>query len=89
MEIPKDLRTDIYLYCKANNIMDYDTFMIKCMRQGFTIEKFGVAPQIGDKKVETISVEPVVESISEPKIEEVKVPEKKKNQKPNTNIYGE
>jgi len=89
MEIPKDLRTEIYLYCKANNITDYDAFMIKCMRQGFTIEKFGVAPQINVKKVEEISVEPIVESSSEPKTEVIKTPEKKKNQKPNTNIYGE
>jgi hypothetical protein len=46
MEIPKQLNSEIQLYCKANKIEDVDLFIIKMIKQGFTIEKYGSEPVI-------------------------------------------
>jgi hypothetical protein len=99
MNLPKDLKSDIDLYCKLNNIKDYDKFIIKCIRQGFTIEKFGSAPPFKEKKVEvTIKIdEPIISTDkveknnmllntnSEPHTDLI---EKKKN-KNKRDLYGE
>ena len=68
MDIPKELRNDIYLYCNTNKITDYDGFILKCIRQGFTVEKYGSAPAFKEKIVEKIvevPVEKIVEKIIE------------------------
>ncbi len=44
MEIPKQLKDDIWDYCRANNITNIDEFTVKLIRQGFTVEKFGATP---------------------------------------------
>jgi hypothetical protein len=49
MEIPKQLKDDIWDYCRANNITNIDEFIVKLIRQGFTIEKFGATPIIPGK----------------------------------------
>lgn len=60
MDIPKELIDDIHLYCNTNNITEYNTFIIKCLRQGFTVEKYGSAPAFKEKIVEKI-VEKIIE----------------------------
>ncbi len=67
MEIPKSLKEDVILYCRANNISNIDAFMLKLLKQGFTSEKFGATPitnTVKEKIVEVI-VEKVVEKIVE------------------------
>ena len=67
MEIPKELRNEIYMYCNTNKITDYDAFILKCIKQGFTVEKYGAAPAFKEKIVEKIvevEVEKVVERLS-------------------------
>lgn len=49
MEIPKQLKDDIWDYCRANNITNIDEFIVRLIRQGFTIEKFGATPIISGK----------------------------------------
>ena len=44
MEIPSKLQKEINEYCKANNIDDVNTFMLKILIQGFNIEKYGLKP---------------------------------------------
>lgn len=44
MEIPKILEKEILTYCSVNNITDTDGFIIKLIRQSFTIEKYGSVP---------------------------------------------
>jgi Inner membrane complex protein len=68
MDIPKELRNDIYMYCNTNKITDYDAFILKCIKQGFTVEKYGSAPAFKEKIVEKIvevPVEKIVEKIVE------------------------
>jgi hypothetical protein len=69
MEISKELKDEIWDYCRVNNITNIDAFTMKILKQGFTVEKFGATPQTIEKIVE---VEKVVEKIVE-KIVEVKV----------------
>lgn len=64
MTIPKQLNDEIWDYCRANNITSIDDFMLKCLRQGFTVEKYGAAPSAPEKiieKVVEVPVEKVVE----------------------------
>ncbi len=55
MEIPKNLKDEIWDYCRINNISNIDEFTLKLIKQGFTIEKFGSTP------VATNVIEKVVE----------------------------
>ena len=74
MEIPKNLKDEIWDYCRANDISNIDEFTIKLIRQGFTAEKFGSSPipQPKDRVIEKIvevPVEKVVEVIKEITVE--------------------
>ena len=60
MEVNKELNDEIWNYCRANNITNIDEFMLKCLKQGFTAEKFGATPTIKEKIVEK-EVEKIVE----------------------------
>jgi len=44
MQIPKDLKDEIWKYCFSNDITDVEGFMLKIFRQGFTSEKYGSTP---------------------------------------------
>lgn len=54
MTLPTSLNNDIWEYCRANAITNIDEFIIKLVKQGFTIEKFGATPQPNEKIVEKI-----------------------------------
>lgn len=61
MEIPKELKNEIFDYCRLNDITNIDNFMLKLMKQGFTIEKFGSTPvtKIEEKIIEKIVEVPI------------------------------
>ena len=61
----KNLKDEIWEYCRINNISNIDEFTIKLVRQGFTVEKFGATPS-------TKIVEKIVEVIKEVKVEVIK-----------------
>lgn len=44
MEIPKNLKDEIWEYCRLNDITDLNAFMLKSLQQGFNIEKYGTTP---------------------------------------------
>ena len=49
-----DIKTDIKNFCKANKIDDIDSFVDKCLLQGFNVIKYGLSPQdnfMADKKL--------------------------------------
>lgn len=70
MEIPKELNNEIWDYCRVNSIVAIDDFIIKLIKQGFTIEKFGATPQPREKVVEKI-VEKIIEVPVEKIIEKI------------------
>ncbi len=68
MELPKNLKDEIWDYCRINNIPNIDDFTLKLIQQGFTIEKYGATPEarVVEKIVEKIvevPVEKIVEKI--------------------------
>lgn len=85
MEIPNNLLKEINSYCKVNKINDVDKFIIKMLKQGFNIEKYGIEPN-----------KPITPEVPD-KIKEVKEPVEKKPRKtikkPEDNqkkdLYGE
>jgi hypothetical protein len=60
MEIPKKIKDEIWDYCRANSITNIDDFTVKLLKQGFTIEKFGATPTVGEVIKEKI-VEKIIE----------------------------
>ena len=56
MEIPKELKSDIDVYCRANKISNIDDFMLKLLKQGFSTEKYGATPST-TKVIEKIDLE--------------------------------
>ena len=63
MEIPYELNEEITEYCRFNDIDDIQKFIVKMVRQGYTVEKYGtspIVPQVIEKEVEKI-VEKIVE----------------------------
>jgi hypothetical protein len=72
MEIPKELNNEIWDYCRVNNITGIDDFIVKLIKQGFTVEKFGATPQSREKIIEKIvqkTIEVPVEKIIEKIVE--------------------
>lgn len=61
MEVNKELKDEIWDYCRANNITNIDEFMTKCLKQGFTATKFGSSPFEQKEKIVEKIVEVMVE----------------------------
>jgi chaperonin cofactor prefoldin len=74
MEIPKKLKDEIWEYCRLNDISNIDDFVIKMVRQGYTVEKFGSTP-LGNGEVteviKEVSVEKIIEKIIEVPVEKI------------------
>jgi hypothetical protein len=87
MELTKELKDDIWEYCRLNDITDLNAFMVRMLRQGYNIEKYGATPfkmskgkhEIIEKEiikevpVEVIrEVEKIIEIIKEVPVEVIK-----------------
>lgn len=86
------LKDEIDGYCKANKIKDVEKFIEKLIRQGFTIEKYGMTPDIiPTKKPEAVPTNQtnIIDQIAEIEKEAVKVKEEKIIKKQDTDLYGE
>lgn len=81
MEIPKDIKDEVWDYCRVNNITNVDQFILNCLKQGFAVEKYGtspIVPQVIEKEVEKIvekivevPVEKIVEKVVEVPVEKI------------------
>ena len=76
MKLPKDIKNEIWEYCKANNITNVDEFITSMLTRGFTAEKFGSVPW--EKPAKVKEVEKIVEKevIKEVPVEVIKEVEK-------------
>jgi len=76
MELPKEIKNEIWEYCKANNITNVDEFITSMVTRGFTAEKFGSVPW--EKPAQIKEVEKIVEKevIKEVPVEVIKEVEK-------------
>lgn len=73
MELPQDIKDEIWNYCRLNSITNMDQFIISMLKQGFNVEKYGtspIVPQVIEKEIEKI-VEKVVEVPVEKIVERV------------------
>ena len=68
MELPKELNNEIWDYCRVNNITSIDNFIVKLVKQGFTVEKFGATPATTNEKIVEKIVEIPVEKIVEKEV---------------------
>lgn len=64
INIPKQLMDEVWDYCRLNNIPNIEEFIVKMVRQGFTVEKYGATPV-------TKTVEKIVEKIIEVPVEKI------------------
>lgn len=78
MELPKQLKDEIWEYCRLNDISGVDDFIIKMVRQGFTSEKFGATPWDKPAEIKEVEVEKIVEKevIKEVPVEVIREVEK-------------
>jgi len=64
MTLSKELKDEIWEYCRVNDITAVDDFTLKLIKQGFTVEKFGATPV-------TRTIEKIVEKIVEVPVEKI------------------
>jgi len=78
MNLPKDLKDEIWEYCKVNDISGVDDFIISMVKQGFTSEKFGATPWDKPVEIKEVEVEKIIEKevIKEVPVEVIKEIEK-------------
>ena len=64
MELPKNIKDDIWDFCRLNNITDLDSFVLKLVQIGFNIEKYGNAPySVKPEVIEKIVEKEVIKEI--------------------------
>ena len=78
MELPKEIKDEIWNFCRTNNIPSVDNFIIKMVKQGFTSEKYGSTPwdkpaEIVEKIIEKVVEKEVIKEVPVEVIKEVVV----------------
>lgn len=68
MELPKDIKNEIWEYCRLNDITNVDEFLIKMVKSGFTSEKFGSTPWEKPAEIKEVEVIKEVEKIIEKEV---------------------
>ena len=80
MEIPSKIQDEIKLYCEANNITDINNFILKILRTGFNIEKYGIQPTRKESDLKYVPLQkPAPIGNPEKKIKEEPIEEKNKD----------
>lgn len=82
MEIPKDLKDEIWDFCRVNNITNIEKYMVGLLKSGFLMDKWG-APNLPKEKIE-VQIEE-----EEVKVENLNKEKPKVNNKNNKDLYGE
>jgi|TARA_R110002020_G_scaffold131188_2_gene293452 hypothetical protein len=57
IKIPSNLKENIEAYCKLNEVEDVNDFVIKCTKDGLTLDKYGVAPFLPKSQIQEVPVE--------------------------------
>jgi len=65
MELPKDLKDEIWQYCMANDITDVNNLILNLVKSGFTIEKYGYDPSGSKPNTKVVEKEVIKEVIKE------------------------
>ena len=77
-KLPEKLKENIEAYCRLNNVEDIESFTIKCVKDGLTLDKYGVAPFLPKSQIQEVPVEKeiVKEVIKEVVVEKEVIVEK-------------
>ena len=57
LELNKPLQKDFDSYCELNEIEDVPHFIVKCAKDGLTLDKYGVAPFLPKSQIQEVPVE--------------------------------
>ena len=57
IEINKKLQKDFDDYCKLNEVENVPNFIVKCAKDGLTLDKYGVAPFLPKSQIQEVPVE--------------------------------
>tara|TARA_R110002020_G_scaffold288909_1_gene504399 strand:+ start:114 stop:560 length:447 start_codon:yes stop_codon:yes gene_type:complete len=57
IEINKTLQKEFDEYCKLNEIDNTSDFIVKCAKDGLTLDKYGVAPFLPKSQIQEVPVE--------------------------------
>ena len=78
IEINKTLQKEFDQYCELNEIDNVSAFIIKCAKDGLTLDKYGVAPFLPKSQIQEVPVEKeiVKEVIKEIPVEKEVIVEK-------------
>ena len=57
IEINKVLQKDFDDYCKLNEVENVSNFIVKCAKDGLTLDKYGVAPFLPKSQIQEVPVE--------------------------------
>ena len=57
IEINKTLKKEFDEYCKLNEIDNISDFIVKCAKDGLTLDKYGVAPFLPKSQIQEVPVE--------------------------------
>ena len=57
IEINKVLQKEFDEYCKLNEIDNISDFIVKCAKDGLTLDKYGVAPFLPKSQIQEVPVE--------------------------------
>ena len=77
--IPETLSKEIKSFCKLNGIKDVKAFMLKCLTNGYNIEKYGLYPYFPFDKKEDYNKDVEAENKSDSKPKKVRVIKLKKD----------
>ena len=53
----KNLKKELVMYCKLNEITYVDEFIEKCTKDGFVLDKYGVAPFLPKSQIQEVPIE--------------------------------
>ena len=76
INLDKELKKEFGEYCKLNEIEDMGAFIVKCSKDGLTLDKYGVAPFLPKSQIQEIPVEKEIEVIKEVVVEKEVIVEK-------------
>mgnify|MGYP003626418040 CR=1 FL=1 len=57
VDINKNLQKEFTMYCELNEIEGVDNFIVKCAKDGLTLDKYGVAPFLPKSQIQEVPVE--------------------------------
>jgi len=57
IEINKTLQKEFDEYCKLNEVENTSDFIVKCAKDGLTLDKYGVAPFLPKSQIQEVPVE--------------------------------